>query len=382
MDALFVCPRCGNANPHSIGVLNDHKYCRACIVFNGHEAAGDIEMDVIDSTLDVDYQFSDEQIRLGEELITCFETGQHVLIHAVTGAGKTEIVYPVIAHALSKKLRVGFAIPRRDVVIELSYRFQSAFPHLDVVSVYGGHTEKIVGDITMLTTHQIYRYQAFFDLLIVDEFDAFPFKENRVLEAFVRRSLKGVLIALTATPTADMITRFSSENHTIKRLWVRYHRRPMPVPKIVIRYWLFKLDYLLIAIKRYRSEQKPLIIFVPTIESGETLFKVMRLFAPNGAIVHSKHEKRSQIIKDFRNGKYHYLISTSVLERGITLLNLQAIIYEAHHRIFDTAMLLQMAGRVGRKKEAPHGDVVFLAIRKTAPMKEAIKAIVYANGHL
>jgi len=382
MDTLFVCPRCGNDDINSIGILSGQKYCRACIAFNGHEAETDAQIETPDNTLEVDYRFSSEQTRLGAELIVCFDNNQHALVHAVTGAGKTEIVYPVIAHVLDKKLRVGFAIPRRDVVIELSHRFQAAFPNLEVVSVYGGHTEKIVGELTMLTTHQIYRYQSFFDLLIVDEYDAFPFKDNRVLETFLTRSLKGVLIALTATPTPEMLQRFSSDNHTIKRLWVRYHRQPMPVPKIVIRQWLFKLDYLLVAVNRYRREQKPLIIFVPTIELGETLFKVMRLFDRDGAIVHSKHEKRSQIIKDFRNGKYRYLISTSVLERGITLLNLQAIIYEAHHRIFDTAMLLQMAGRVGRKKEAPSGDVIFLAIRKTIPMKEAIKAIEYANGHL
>ncbi|HOJ45139.1 MAG TPA: helicase-related protein [Bacilli bacterium] len=382
MDALFVCPRCGNNDPNSIGVLNHQQYCRACIAFSGTEVDGDIKMESIDNTLEVGYDFSEEQTRLGAELIDCFDNNQHVLVHAVTGAGKTEIVYPVIAHALAKKLRVGFAIPRRDVVIELALRFQAAFPHLEVVAVYGGHTDKITGDITMLTTHQIYRYQAYFDLLIVDEYDAFPFKDNRVLEAFLTRSLKGVLIALTATPTSDMITRFSSDNHTIKQLWVRYHRQPIPVPSIVIRHWLFKLDYLFDAVNRYHREGKRLIIFVPTIEVGARLYKTMRIFAPDGAFVHSKHEMRNQIINDFRMGSYRYLISTSVLERGITLLNLQVIIYDAHHDIFDSAMLLQMAGRVGRKKEAPHGDVIFLSIRKTIAMQEAIKAVEHANRHL
>jgi competence protein ComFA len=46
-----------------------------------------------------------------------------------------------------------------------------------------------------LTTHQIYRYVAYFDLLVIDEYDAFPFKGDPVLEAFAQRSLKGVLVA-------------------------------------------------------------------------------------------------------------------------------------------------------------------------------------------
>ena len=382
MTALFICPRCQNQDSQSIGLLNGQSYCRACIAFNG-EWAPDINIaEDVDATLDLDYQFSKEQKQLGSELIECFDNKIHTLIHAVTGAGKTEIVYPVIAYAVEKQLRVGFAIPRRDVVIELSHRFKDAFPKLNIIAVYGGHHDELTGDIVMLTTHQIYRYVNYFDLLIVDEFDAFPFKENTVLDALLKRSLRGVLMVMSATPSSKMITTFSQNGHSIKRLWTRYHRQPLPVPNIVIRYSLFKSDYVIDAIKRYQKMQKPVLIFAPTIELAKRLFNLIRLFTCKGNVVHSKSVDRQQIIKDFRLGVYSYLISTSVLERGITLLNLQVIIYDAHHPIYDSAMLIQMAGRVGRKKEAPHGDVIYLAIRKTEAMKQAITEINNANRHL
>ena len=102
-------------------------------------------------------------------------------VFRVFGAGKTELVYKVIFYALSHKQTVAFAIPRRDVVIELFPRIKNAFPNSKVVTVYGGHTGSLTGDIVLLTTHQLYRYEKYFDLIIIDEIDAFPFKDNFVL---------------------------------------------------------------------------------------------------------------------------------------------------------------------------------------------------------
>ena len=69
----------------------------------------------------------------------------------------------------------------RELVIELAERMKNAFKNATVVTVYGGHKNVLDGDIIVLTTHQLYRYNCFFDLLILDEADAFPFKDNEVL---------------------------------------------------------------------------------------------------------------------------------------------------------------------------------------------------------
>ncbi len=382
MGTQYVCPRCGNRTFEKIGYLNHVPYCRACIIFSGADAVVDTIDDNIDPTLELTYHLSEEQQRLGQALIEAYEQKQNVLIHAVTGAGKTEIVFPLIQHALMKKAQIGFAIPRRDVVIELTKRFEQAFPHINVIAVYGGHHDKLAGDLIILTTHQIYRYEQTFDLLIIDEFDAFPFKDNEVLMALATRSRRGPLVALTATPTSTMMRRFQTTGHKILHLWTRYHRHPLPIPRIVKRHFMFKIDYTLDFIKLHIKKERPIIVFVPTIQSGESLFRWLKCFCNGGALVHSKCKDRETIINDFRKRKYRYLVSTSVLERGITLTNLQVLIYDAHHSLFDRGTLLQMAGRVGRKSEAPTGDVVFLAIRSTNEMKEAIREISYANQHL
>ena len=69
-----------------------------------------------------------------------------------------------------------WAIPRTDVVIELVPRLKKAFPHAKVIGLHGHSDEKNdYGDIVISTTHQLIRFYQAFDLLIIDEVDAFPY---------------------------------------------------------------------------------------------------------------------------------------------------------------------------------------------------------------
>ena len=136
----------------------------------------------------------------------------NTLIYAVCGAGKTELVFRAIEYALSLSQHVGFAIPRRDVVIELRNRLASSFSNNKVIALYGGNTKEKEGDIIVLTTHQLYRYNHYFDLLILDEIDAFPYRDNDVLHALFLRSIKGNYCLMSATPSEKAIEEFKQKN--------------------------------------------------------------------------------------------------------------------------------------------------------------------------
>ena len=43
---------------------------------------------------------------------------------------------------------------------------------------------------------------------------------------------------------------------------------------------------------------------------------------------------------------------------------------------------MQIAGRVGRKKESPEGEVIFIGKTKTRHMEKAISDIISANKEL
>lgn len=377
----YECPICGNTDSRYIGYLNGKPYCRKCISMKG-ETAKPFCYSGAKPSLHLDYSLSEEQRKISNQVILNYVHGVDTLINAVCGSGKTELVYGVIQYALSKSFPVAFAVPRRDVAIELYYRIKSAFPNNRVVCVYGGHTSSLNGDIVVLTTHQLYRYPNFFKLIILDEIDAFPYKDNPLLTSMFLRSLNGNSVLMSATPSKEILEYYHGENKSILELNTRFHHHPLPVPKIVVLFGVAKYIYLIKILKSFIRDKKPVFIFTPTIEQCEELFKRINLVIKQGNYVHSKRKDRSKIIDEFRNGKYSFLVTTAVLERGVTIKNLQVIIFDADHKLYNEYNLVQISGRVGRKYDAPEGEVIFIASKKTDDMEKARNTIISKNKYL
>ncbi len=377
----FICPKCGNDNPIYLGVRNGHLYCRKCIAFNGAMAQGGLLFPKKVS-FSISYSLSEDQKDLSHKVNENYLSRKNTLIHAVCGAGKTELVFEVISTALSKGQRVGFAIPRRDVVRELFQRLKSAFPSVSVIGVYGGHHSRIEADIVVLTTHQLYRYENYFDLLIVDEIDAFPFKNNELLQTFFQRSIKGHFVLLSATPSVEMQQKYTVGNNALLELFSRYHGGRLPEPIFAIRLFIFKYLFVIRKLRFFAQTKKPCFVFTPTISVCEEVFSFIRWFVPKGNRVHSKLKERPEIIDAFKDGEYQYLVTTSVLERGVTIRNLQVIVFDSDHVLYDQAALVQISGRVGRKSDAREGEVIFVANRVSESMEKARDEIRFANLHV
>ncbi len=374
-----VCPRCGNDDFSLFGKKKGQYYCRRClslpvdnveyVVRNNHQGE-----------LTLDYSLTSEQLLLSKKLINFYEKKENCLIHATCGAGKTEIVYPLIERALKDNKRVGFAIPRKDVVIDLFPRIEKAFSKNVVVAIYGGHHEQVVGDITILTMHQISRFEHYFDVLIADEIDAFPFHNNALLEHFFFRSSRGMIVMMSATPSTRWLNYFPK--HNILKLEKRFHGFPIPIPEIIVYSGIMRFIYVLKTLRSFIQEKKPCLIFVDTIEKSEVIAYILKFFYKNGTYVHSKREDRVRVISDFKKRKYDYLVTTSILERGVTIPSLQVIVYDANKDIYNAEVLEQISGRVGRKKEDPYGKVIFLGEKKTRAMEKAQHAIIAHNATL
>jgi competence protein ComFA len=378
----FVCPRCGNNDPRYIGIRDGRPYCRKCISFIGTKAE---RLPLLPKTVELNlhYDLSGEQKQLSQKIVQNYRDGVDTLVYAVCGAGKTELSYGVIEEALTHGQQVGFALPRRDVVIELYWRIKEAFPLNKVVAVYGEHTYALEGDIVILTTHQLYRYPYYFDLLVMDEIDAFPFKGNEVLIAMYRASLRGHCVMMSATPSKEILSEFHSPGHDVVELRTRFHKHPIPVPKIVLKPKAIRPFYLLKKLQEYRLQNKPCFVFTPTISECEELFSLLAPFARGGNYVNSRRVGREDIINSFKKGRYRYLVTTSVLERGVTIKDLQVIVVGAdEQKIYSSSTLIQIAGRAGRKSDAPDGEVIFVVEKPTQEMEDAIKEIAFCNTFL
>ena len=267
----FYCEVCGNKDEELFGFVNGKPYCRLCVQFEGLEEFRPVFKANYENTrLDLPYELTEGQKRISNSIYKNLLKGRNCFISAVCGSGKTEIVIDVISRYLKKGAKIGFAIPRRDVVIELTLRIQSLFKNTKVISVYGGHKNVLDADIIVLTTHQLYRYNCFFDLLILDEADAFPYYRNDLLEIFLNKSINGPIIYLSAT----IAKQYEQKCKNVVYVNKRFHNHNLPIP-IIIKYNNFnKIKVLTNSINSLKD--KPILIFVPTIEIG--LFLSNKIF--------------------------------------------------------------------------------------------------------
>ena len=377
----YHCPRCHNQDPIKVGMKNGQPYCRACIQFQCQPwVASKREKKAVQ--IQLGYALTIEQQIISNGLINCYRQQQSVMVDAVTGSGKTEIVFGLIQIALAEGKRIGFVIPRRDVVQEMVPRFKHVFPSLTIASVFGGHHEDLEADLIILTTHQIFRYEQYFDVLIFDEVDAFPYAGNPVLIAMVQRASKGIIVYLSATFEKQQLIEFSKQGGKVFHLFKRYHGHPLPELTTLIRPFFLKWITLIGILFQFHKRQEPVFIFVPTIAIGKWMLRLVRVFFPTTKLAFSSSKDREEVIHQFKVKPDFFLITTAILERGITVSQLQAIIFEADHRLYSTSMLIQMAGRVGRKLNSPTGKVIALANYQSQSIKHAQAKIRFANDHM
>lgn len=377
----FVCERCQNQDLLKIGLRNGQLYCRACIQFFSSPWQP-IARTPKEVPLTIPYALTKEQCWIANQIMRCYQRQQSVMVDAVTGSGKTELVYPLIQRVVSEGKRIGFVVPRTDVVIEMLPRFQKVFPTLSMVTVYGGHHDLLEADLIILTTHQIYRYEVYFDALIFDEVDAFPYQGNPVLEALVKRATKGIIVYLSATFTKEVMHAFKMSGGQVFHLFKRFHGFPIPKIQVYNQPFVLKWIQLIFILNTIQKKANPVFVFVPTIALGHRVTQWIKLYHPSVRFAYASSQHRQQDVEDFKKGIYKILVTTSILERGITLANLQVILFGCDHPLMHAATLVQMAGRVGRKKESPQGHVIALVNRSTTAIIEANAKIQFANQHL
>ena len=80
------------------------------------------------------------------------------------------------------------------------------------------------------------------------------------------------------------------------------------------------------------------LVFVPTIRMANELHKKLCLLFRCKAFT-SQSEDKEKIVDDFHKKKYECLITTTILERGITIKGIYIIILQADHVVFNEASL-------------------------------------------
>ncbi|OAB47701.1 DEAD/DEAH box helicase [Paenibacillus antarcticus] len=326
-----------------------------------------------------------------KQSVPSVSTPDRFLLWAVTGAGKTEMIFPLLASILEAGGRVLVATPRRDVVLELAPRLARAFPDERIVTLYGGSEERWrSGTMTLATTHQLMRFYQNFDLVIIDEIDAFPFHNDPMLAYAAQNACKpdGKFVYLSATPPHQLQREASRGILPHARVPVRFHGHPLPVPsRLDMKSVAHCLQQRRIPLKLLHNLERSikrgaqLFVFVSRIRHIEPFVMLLRRHIPGIRIegTSSVDPKRSEKVVAFRDTQIRLLITTTILERGVTVPRSDVFILDADSGLFDEASLIQMAGRAGRSKDDPAGSVFLASAHWTSSQKGAISQIRKMN---
>lgn len=337
-----------------------------------------------------DGTFTPQQKKASEELVDSVKQNRSHLVHAVCGAGKTEILFPAIAECLMQNKRVCVATPRTDVVLELAPRIQKVFPTTFVQALYGGATvENLYSPLILATTHQLYRFEDAFDVVIVDEADAFPYTFDETLQQAVQKAKKrdAPILFVTATPSNELKDKVKSLKGGYSFIPRRYHTHPLPVPRYDTLFNYQKqitkgeiprklLDWTTARL----TNAEPFLIFFPTIELMEKAVPLFHKLHPKIEGVHAEDPNRKEKVVALREKRVPGLLTTTILERGITIPKVQVAVVGAESGIFTSSSLIQIGGRVGRSADDPTGDLVFFHHGITLEMDAARKEIIMLNG--
>lgn len=405
------CARCGNQDSSWFGVFPCARcgqtctYCRKCIMMGRISSCTQllswigptpilIKQDGISTTSLLSWSgtLSQGQKQASSAVASALLKQTELLVWAVCGAGKTEVLFEGIDQALLKGLRICIATPRIDVVLELTPRLKQAFPTISVASHYGGSPDRHVPTpLTIATTHQLLRFYQAFDCVIVDEVDAFPYTTDEALQYAVKQARKpnSALVYLTATPNQKWQKQCRQGKLSHVKIPARFHRQPLPVPEFQ---WCGNWNKMLIKNNRLPSNviqwlerripfNKQILLFVPKIELFQALLPILRAAFPTSKIesVYAEDHERKDKVMRMRNREISLLVTTTILERGVTFPNIDVAVLGAEDHIFTESALVQIAGRVGRSAKYPSGSISFFHFGKTNAMVQARKQILQMN---
>lgn len=399
----YVCQRCGNKAAHLFASFFCKRcgractYCRKCIVMG---RVGECTVLVrfmkefngvcVERALNWTGKLSQGQEMASKGVVEAVERKESFFIWAVCGAGKTEMLFHGIEEALRKGERVCIATPRTDVVLELYPRLKEVFPATSIAALYGGSEDHgKSAQLVIATTHQLLRYYRTFHVMIVDEIDAFPYSVDETLQHAVKWAATETAahIYVTATPSEMWKRNIQSGKQRGVIIPARYHRHPLPVPSF--RWcgnWKRTLKkkniphVLLQWIQQYLRKQHPTFLFVPHVSYIDEITILLKEIDTKIEGVHAEDKTRKEKVSAFRKGDIPLLVTTTILERGVTVPNLQVAVLGAEETVFSESALVQIAGRAGRSMSAPSGDVTYFHYGKTEAMVRAKRHIQQMNN--
>ncbi|MDQ6828630.1 MAG: DEAD/DEAH box helicase, partial [Gemmatimonadota bacterium] len=276
--------------------------------------------------------------------------GKDLLACAMTGSGKTAaFVLPIVNRLLSKKRGVTRALiltPTRELAAQIAEHLSELAVHTPVrgIAVFGGvgmgpqeHAFRSGVDIVVATPgrlldHMRQPYVKFdqLEVLVLDEADrmldmGFLPDIRRILKALPAKRQTLFFSATMPGPIATLANEMLHHPVTINM-----ERKSAPAIGITQAVYPVRQDLksqLLLELLK-RGEVKDVIVFTRTKHRANRLAEQLEKQGIKAARIHGNRSQaqRTEALAGFKSGRYHVLVATDIVARGIDIEELGHVI--------------------------------------------------------
>lgn len=303
------------------------------------------------------------------------------LICGDVGYGKTEVAMRAAFKVVMEGKQVAVLVPTT-VLAQQHYRtFSERFKDFPVkISqlsrfVSPAAQKKVLEDLKtgktdlVIGTHRLFSGDVSFadlGLLVVDEEQRFGVRQKERLKQL---RLKVDTLAMTATPIPRTLHMSLSGARDLSVIETPPENR-YPIQTYVAQYSEHLVRE---AVERELNRQGQVFIVFNRVEHIDRFAEGIRRLFPEAevAVGHGQMPERrlEKVMADFQEGSYQVLVSTTIIESGLDMPNVNTlIIYDADR--FGLAQLYQIRGRVGRSSRLAYA---YLTYRKNKIISETAR---------
>lgn len=312
------------------------------------------------------------------------------LIIGDVGFGKTELAIRAAQHAYANGKQVAVLAPTTLLVQQHVDTFASRLPDI-AESIFLLSRFTPAKDIKkakqhlaegksaiVIGTHSILSHSIPWknlSLLIVDEEQRFGVRQKEQLKK-IRASVD--IISLSATPIPRTLSLALSGMRKLSVIATAPKGRK-DIATTVAKQDIAKIKE---AIEQELSRNGQTYLVSSKIRNLAMIQEMVRAAIPSAktAIAHAQlsDEELSGIIHAFDTKEVDVLISSSIVENGLDLPNVNTmIVWDAPH--FGLAQLYQLRGRIGRRERQGHAYFLYGQERLTDPQRERLTALTEAS---
>jgi len=338
------------------------------------------------------YEETPDQLRTIEELKRDMECERPMdrLVCGDVGFGKTEVAIRAAFKAVMDGKQVAVLVPTTILAEQHLNTFTERFSlypiNVEILSRFKTHKEQkvIIGNLrngvidVVIGTHRLIQKDVQFrdlGLVIIDEEQRFGVEHKEKLKQL--RKLVDV-ITMTATPIPRTLYMSMTKIRDMSIIETPPRDR-VPIETYVME----QSDEVIVKAIRREIERGGQVYYVHNrVKTIEEKTQHLRELIPDVSfeIAHGQLDEQEleQIMKDFYDIQFEVLVTTTIIESGLDIPNVNTIVIERADR-FGLSQLYQLRGRVGRSKRKAYAYLMYPSGKLLT--EQAEKRLSVINDH-